>query len=105
MGNTITYKPDGLAILEDIHADLLSSLANSNNSLSIRILNNLLEKINIAIQVIKYKPRLPLYQIEENIIKTCKDDNTIQRAVVDFRFVEKFKKIDLSRAYYLTINI
>lgn len=105
MENNKTYKPDGLNIIEDIHKDLLSQYANENNSLSIKKLSYLIAKTKLAIEVINYNPRLPLCQIEKEIIKMCKVDSSIQGVDVKIYFTTKFEKIDYSKLASLTVNV
>ena len=105
MKNTIIYKPDGLAMLEEIQKDLLSAYTNTNNSLSVRMLNSLITKVNIAIQIITFNPRLPLYQIEQNITDICTTDKSTHGVSCNFLFITKFGEIDFSRLSHLSINI
>ena len=105
MKNTNTYIPDGLIILKEIRKDLLSAYANNDSSLSVKTLNNLITKINIAIQVISYNPRLPLYQIEDRIKEICKEDNSTHGVTCNFLFTTKFGKIDYSKLSVLNINL
>lgn len=105
MKNPRNFKIDCLSQLEDIQKDLLSSLANYNSTLSERLLKNLLTKINIAIQVISFNPRLPLFQIEERITEICKLDKSTHGVIVKILFTTKFGEIDNSRLAYLNVNI
>ncbi|WP_417195515.1 hypothetical protein [Bizionia sp.] len=105
MKNIKTYQPDGLSILEDIRRDLLSACSHADNSLSPRILHNLMSKINIAIEVINYQPRLPLHQIEERIKEICKNDKTTHGVTCNFLFTTKYGNIDYSKLSVLNVNV
>jgi len=105
MTNTIITKPDGLSILKEIQTELLSAYAGTNDSLSVKVLNNLLTKVNIALQIITYNPKLPLYQIEQSITEICKMDKSTHGVNCNFLFTTKFGDIDYSRLSHLTVKI
>ena len=106
MKQNIKYKPDGLNVLEDIRKDLLSAYSNINQSdFKVSMLNNLISKINIAIQILTFNPRLPLFQIEERIKEICNNDKTTNGVVVEIQFSERFEKIDKSLMSYLKIIV
>lgn len=102
---TPTFKPDGLKDLEELYKDFLSISVNGNSPFGTQILNNLILKLDIIIRKIKHKPRLPLYQIEKEIIKICMKDNSSHGVLVEFTFTSKFGNIDPSRLSHLKVNI
>ena len=104
MKNTI-HKPDGLIELEELSKDLLKTSINGNSPFSIQIYNNIISKLDIIIRILKHSPRLPFYQIENEIIKICKIDNSTHGVVLNILFTTKFEKIDTSRLSYLKVNV
>lgn len=100
-----TYKPDGLIELEELYKDLSRISINGNSPFSILVLNNLLIKVEIIIKKLQYQPRLPLYQIEEEITEICKLDKSTQGVVVKILFATKFGVIDDSRLSHLKVNV
>ena len=105
MKNIIYSKPDGLAQLEELQKDLLSAIIDSNSSLSTAVLNNLMSKVKLIIEIINLNSRLPLFQIEEKIKETCLSDRSIQGVVVEILFAKKYGKIDRSKLAFLTIKV
>lgn len=101
-----TYnKPDGLTALEELNKILLSELSNNNSQLSIRILSEILRKVNIVIQIIGFKPRLPLFQIEETVKEICRADPSTQGVIIEMLFTKKYETLDRSKLSLLTIKV
>jgi hypothetical protein len=101
----ISHKPDGLKDLEELSNDLLSTKVNGNHPFSVQTLNNLIWKVDSIIKKLTHKPRLPLYQIENEIIEICKTDTATHGVIVQILFSTKFGEINTSRLSKLTVRI
>lgn len=99
------WKPIGLYDLEELYKSLLSMSTHNNHQFSLQILNNLIIKVDLIIRKFKHNPRLPLVQIEQEIIKICKKDPTTNGVVIKILFANKFGVIDSSRLSYITVNV
>ncbi|WNH07666.1 hypothetical protein [Thalassobellus suaedae] len=101
----ITEKRIGLTDLENLLKDLLKIDAHNNHPFSTQILNNLILKVDIIIRKLKYNPRLPLIEIEKEIVNICKLDTSTHGVIIKILFSTKFGKIDTSRLSYVTVNV
>lgn len=105
MKNTTYNKPDGLTVLEECNKIILRELSNNNSELSIRILSELMRRVNIGIQIISFKPRLPLFQIEETVKEICRADPSAQGVIIEMLFTKKYETLDRSKLSLLTIKV
>ncbi|KAB1067602.1 hypothetical protein F6U93_09970 [Tamlana haliotis] len=96
-------QPEGVSSLENLYKDLLSIKA--NDLLSSKIIDNLIAKVKVIIEIYRCKPRLPLYDIEKAIIELCKADKSIQGVTVKILFVSKFQNIDTSKLGLIKVNV
>lgn len=103
--NTYGQKPIVLYELEELYKSLLKINACSNNQFSTQIINSLITKVELIIKKFKYNPRLPLDDIEHEIIKVCKQDPLTHGVVVKLLFTKRFETIDLSRLSQITVNV
>ncbi|WP_178989530.1 hypothetical protein [Winogradskyella schleiferi] len=100
--NTLN-KSEILKRLEALYSDMLSLRV--NDILKVRVIDNLISKVNIIIEIIKYNPRLPLYDIENAIINLCKEDNSINGVNIQILFNKKFDDVDKNKMAYLIVNV
>ncbi|MGY0391944.1 hypothetical protein ACW5R3_05220 [Bizionia sp. KMM 8389] len=105
MKNIRTYEPDGLKMLKEIRSDLLRASADANSSLSAKLIQNLMMKVSVAIEIIDFIPRLPLYQIEESVKEICRNDPSTHGVNCKLMFSSKHGEIDLSKMSELTVKI
>jgi hypothetical protein len=70
-----------------------------------RIIDNLIAKVNIILEIYRYNPRLPLYDIEQAIIELCKEDKSMQGATVQIIFKSKFQDIDMGKLGTIKVNV
>ena len=84
---SIVNKSEVIKRLEVFHDDLLSIKV--NDILKIRVVDSLIFKVNTIIEICKYNPRLPLYDIENSIIEMYKKDSSIHGVNVQFLFIKK----------------
>ncbi|SFD20801.1 hypothetical protein SAMN04489722_10667 [Algibacter lectus] len=101
-----TYGPIGLSELEALRLELYKiNTIKSDHPFSLAMINNLILKIDFIIKKLTYNPRLPLHQIEKDIVEICKADVSINGVVVNILFTKKYKEIDSSRLGCLTVNV
>lgn len=101
--NTNLHKLDGLMQIEELYKDLLR--LSSTTQLTPRVINNLISKVNIIIEIIRYSPRLPLFQVETSIKDICKRDPSTQGVIVEILFSKKYGEIDKTRLSKLIVNV
>lgn len=103
--HTTTYKPVGLIDLETLLIELLKMNTHNNHPFSVSILNNLIQKVEIIINKLKYNPRLPMVEIEHEIIDMCNKDKTLQGVMVNIFFTNKFGEINAAYMGKLNVNV
>lgn len=100
---SIANKSEIIKRLEAFQEDLLSIRV--NDILKIRVVDSLIFKVNIIIEICNYNPRLPLYDIENRIIEMYKKDSSIHGVNVQFLFNNKNAEIDKSRIANLIVKL
>ena len=78
---------------------------NSNNSKLVRMIKIVIEHIEFGLKTQKFKPKLPLYQIEQEIIAMCKEDANLHGIQLLLNFKNRSENTDLGKIRKLTLNI
>ncbi|AXO79668.1 hypothetical protein DZC78_04465 [Olleya aquimaris] len=99
------FKPVGLKEMEELYKDLLGIRLNDNHPFSVKILNNLIIKLELIIKKTNYNPRLPWYEIEKELIEICKMDKSSHGVNIKLLFTSKFGIINESRLSNLKISV
>ena len=103
--NNNPFKPVGLKEMEELYKDFLGIRLNDNHPFSVKILNDLIIKLEIIIKKLNYNTRLPWYDIEKEVIDICKRDKSSHGVNIKLLFTSKFGVIDESRLSNLKISV
>lgn len=103
--NTYKQKPVVLYDLKELQKSLYKINAFGNSQFSTQIINSLIAKVELMIKELEYDPRLPWEDLEQEIIKICRQDPSMHGVVVNILFANKFGVVDKSRLSQLTINV
>lgn len=98
------YEPCGLADIEDIKIDLLRMQINRDSPFSLRVQRLLIQKIDIVIQKLIAKPRLPVLQIEDDIIQLHKENKDLHGVILKILFENEYGKIEESKLKVLNVS-
>lgn len=102
---TKTFLPDGYVQIDEVVKDIAHLIYMHNgNIMLVRSLNLLITKLNVAKEIICYKPRLPWQQIEQRMKEMC-HGREIHGVYAIFNFTSKFPIGDLSKYGYLPVYI
>lgn len=98
--------PDGYVQIDEVIKDI-SSLTHqySNDIMLVRLLNQLISKLNIAKEIICFLPKLPLHQTEQAISSLCRKDTSLHGVQVLFLFKTRSQNTDYAKIGKLTFNI
>ncbi|WP_158973869.1 hypothetical protein [Cellulophaga sp. L1A9] len=89
--------------LRELYRDLIS--ITTYQQINRNMINALITKVNIMIEIVEYLPRLPLYDMEQEIIRMCKEDHSMQGINISLLFENKNPIIDYSKMGHLKINV
>lgn len=102
----VTFKPDGVDQLEDLKDKLANFQYNQRDVPYLyKAVDCFIQLIENIITILLYKSRLPLYQMEQEIINMCRKDKTLSGVTVQIHFANKAENIDGTRMGHLTIYI
>ena len=103
---TIELKPDGYNQIEGIINDLYGLIiSHSKDPLLAQVLGLLIDKLKFTQEILNYRPRLPFYQIEQEIKIKCKADQYMHGITLRVLFIGKFPNTDLGKLGLLKINV
>ncbi|MEQ3665676.1 hypothetical protein [Olleya sp.] len=103
--NNNPFKPLGLKEMEELYKDFLGIRLSDNHPFSVKILNDLIIKLEIIIKKLNYNTRLPWYDIEKEVIDICKMDKFSHGVNIKLLFTSKFGVIDESRLSNLKVSV
>lgn len=102
--NSKIYLPDGHLQTEEIIRDLQGIRTINNNPIVEISLRSVINKSHSLIENLNFDPRLPLHQIEKDMIELCKGKE-YHGVHMPISFITKYPKRDLSNFGFLPVFI
>ncbi|MEB8345094.1 hypothetical protein OO010_03490 [Flavobacteriaceae bacterium KMM 6898] len=100
---------DGIIQLNQITNDLNRlKMDNNRDFILTNSLTNIIGQVENVWDILTFEPRLPLFQLENEIKLLYKKDSEMQGAIVQFLFTEKFREgeeIDRSKIGFMSYYI
>ena len=100
------YLPDGYVQIDEVVKDISNLIYMHNgNIMLVRSLNLLITKLNVAKEIMIHLPKLPMNQIEQEIISLCKEDPYLQGIHLKLLFKSRSEITDFGKMGKLTLEI
>lgn len=97
--------PDGhLQTVEIIH-DLQGIRMTNKDPMIEKSLRTVIGKSYSLIESLNYKPKLPLYQIDQAVISLCNQDSNLHGVHIELLFTSRSENTDFEKMGVLTVKI